>query len=150
MVYDKDFLLQLDKQKNKTIYARITALKFDESPIELIEGRVTQGSINVDGTSSVRRSCSLTMVAADFDYREYYWGLNTKFKLEIGVENYINSAYPDVCWFEQGIYLITQFNTSRNASSFSISISGKDKMSQLNGEIGGNFESSVDFGSIEE
>ena len=129
MVYDKNFLLQLDKYKNKTIYARITALKFDESPIELIEGRVTQGSINVDGTSAIRRSCSLTMVATNFDYREYYWGMNTKFKLEIGVENHINPAYPNVCWFDQGIYLITQFNTSRNATSFNISISGKDKMS---------------------
>lgn len=150
MVYDKNFLLELDKYKNKTIYARITALKFDESPIELIEGRVTQGSINVDGDSAIRRSCSLTMVASNFDYREYYWGLNTKFKLEIGVENHINPAYPDICWFDQGIYLITQFNTNRNATSFNISISGKDKMCQLNGEIGGNFESSIDFGQLEE
>ena len=150
MVYDKEFLLNLDKDKNKTIYARITALKFDESPIELIEGRVTQGSINVDGTSAVRRSCSLTIIANNFDYREYYWGLNTKFKLEIGVENRINYSYPKVCWFEQGIYLITQFNTNRSATSFTISIAGKDKMAQLNGEIGGNFESSIDFGQIEE
>ena len=128
MVYNKDFLLELDKDKNKTIYARITALRFDESPIELIEGRVTGGSINIDGTSAIRRSCSLTMVASDYDYRNYYWGLNTKFKLEVGLENHINSNYPEVCWFEQGIYLITQFNTSRNATSFNISISGKDKM----------------------
>ena len=26
MLYDKDFLLKLDKNRNKTIYARITAL----------------------------------------------------------------------------------------------------------------------------
>ena len=96
MVYDKNFLLELDRDKNKTIYARITALRFDESPIEFIEGRVTQGSINVDGTSAIRRSCSLTMVAADFDYRNYYWGLNTKFKLEIGLKNNINPQYPEV------------------------------------------------------
>lgn len=150
MVYDKDFLLELDKDKNKTIFARITALRFDESPIEFIEGRVTQGSISIDGDSAIRRSCSLTMVAANFDYRNYYWGLNTKFKLEVGLENHINPFYPDICWFDQGIFLITQFNTSRNATSFSISVSGKDKMCQLNGEIGGNFESSVDFGQIEE
>jgi hypothetical protein len=41
MNYDKNFLLELDKQKNKIIYARITALTFDEKPIEFIEGRVT-------------------------------------------------------------------------------------------------------------
>ena len=78
-LYDKDFLLKLDKSKDKTIYARITALQFNESPLETIEGRVTQGSINIDGTSAVRRSCSLTIVAQDFNYSDYYWGLNTKF-----------------------------------------------------------------------
>jgi hypothetical protein len=68
MFYDKDFLLQLDKTKNKTIYARITALTFNEQPIETVEGRVTTGSINIDGSAAVRRTCSLTMIAKDFDY----------------------------------------------------------------------------------
>jgi hypothetical protein len=122
MLYDKDFLLKLDKEKNKVIYARITALTFQETPVEYIEGRVTQGSINLDGASAVRRSCSLTIVAQDFNYSDYYWGLNTKFKLEIGVKNTIDFHYPDIIWFNQGIYLITSFNTSRNTSSFNISI----------------------------
>lgn len=150
MNYDKNFLLELDKQKNKIIYARITALTFDEKPIEFIEGRVTQGSINVDGASAVRRSCSLTMIAKDFDYRDYYWGLNTKFKLEVGVENLINSNYPEIIWFKQGIYIFTSFNTSRNTNNFIISLQGKDKMCLLNGEVGGSLESSIDFGTIEE
>lgn len=150
MLYDKEFLLQLDKSKNKTIYARITALKFNESPIEYIEGRVTGGSINIDGASAVRRSCSLTLVAQDFNYNDYYWGLNTKFKLEIGLQNLIDPTYPDIIWFNQGIYLITSFNTSRSVSNFTISINGKDKMCLLNGEVSGSLESSVDFGTIEE
>ncbi len=119
--YD-EFLLELDKYRNKTIYARITALTFEESPIESIEGRVTQGSINLDGASALRRSCSLTIVAQDFFYDDYLWGLNTKFKLEIGVENPIDPRYPDIIWFKQGIYLISSFNTSRSANNFSISI----------------------------
>jgi hypothetical protein len=61
--YNKSFLSKLDKCKNKTIYARITALQFNETPIEYIEGRVTQGSINIDGDSAVRRTCSLSMIA---------------------------------------------------------------------------------------
>ena len=150
LLYDKDFLLKLDKCKNKTIYAKVTALKFDESPIETIEGRVTQGSINLDGSSAVRRTCSLTIVAQEFNYSDYYWGMNTKFKLEIGVENFIDPTYPNVIWFPQGIYLITGFNTSRSTNNFTISISGKDKMCLLNGEVSGSIESSVDFGAIEE
>ena len=150
MLYDKDFLQKLDKSRNKTIYARITSLKFDESPIEMIEGRVTGGSINIDGASAVRRTCSLTMVAQDFDYNSYYWGLNTKFKLQIGVQNLVDPEMPDVIWFDQGIYLISSFNTSHSTSNFTISINGKDKMCLLNGEVGGSLESSVDFGAIEE
>ena len=150
MLYDKEFLLKLDKAKNKTIFARITALTFQEYPIETIEGRVTQGSVNIDGNSAVRRSCSLTIVAQDFQYNDFYWGLNTKFKLEVGVENNIDPSYPNIIWFKQGIYLITSFNTSRSTNNFSISIQGKDKMCLLNGEVGGSLESSVDFGTIEE
>lgn len=150
MFYDKDFLLQLDKIKNKTIYARITALTFDEAPIETAEGRVTTGSINVDGNSAVRRTCSLTMVAENFNYQNYSWELNTKFKLEIGVQNKINPHYPNIIWFRQGIFLFTSFSISQSTNGFSISLQGKDKMCLLNGEIGGTLESSIDFGNIEE
>ena len=131
----KSFLKDLDQEKNKIIYARITLLNFAEAPIEQIEGRVTQGSINIDGASAVRRSCSLTLVAKEYDYN---WELNTKFKLEIGVENQINSKYPEIIWFPQGIYVLTAFNTAKTVNNFSISIQGKDKMCLLNGEIGGS------------
>jgi hypothetical protein len=76
----------------------------------------------VDGASAVRRTCSLTIAAPDFNYNDYYWGLNTKFKLEIGLENYVDTSYPDIIWFPQGVYLITTFNTTRNTKSFNISI----------------------------
>ena len=150
MYYDKNFLLQLDQQKNKIIYAKMTALTLQELPVETIEGRVTQGSINLDGASAVRRTCSLTIVAPGFDYSNYLWGFNTKFKLEIGVENKIDSRYEDIIWFKQGIYVISSFNTSKSSNNFTITIQGKDKMSRLNGDIGGTINSSVDFGTIEE
>ena len=150
MLYDKEFLLALDKEKNKIIYARITALNIEESPIESIEGRVTQGSINLDGASAVRRSCSLSIVAQEFDYSDYLWGLNTKFKLEVGVQNNIDTNYPKIIWFNQGIYVITSFNTSRAVSNFTISIQGKDKMCLLNGEVSGTIGVQTDFGTIEE
>ena len=150
MLYNKEFLLELDKQKNKTIYGRIAALNFQESPIETIEGRVTQGSINIDGASAVRRTCSLTMIAQDFDYHDYYWGMNTKFRLEIGIENTINKNYPDIIWFKQGTYLITNFNTSNSTNNFTISLQGKDKMCLLNGEVGGSFMATTYLDTIEE
>jgi hypothetical protein len=52
------------------------------------------------------------MVAKEVNINDFYWGLNNKFKLEIGLENTIDSDYPDIIWFKGGLYIITAFNTS--------------------------------------
>ena len=100
MQYSKEFLAKLDLQHNRTVYARITALQFDESPIESIEGRVTGGSVNVDGNSAVRRTCNLSIVTQDINISNYLWSLNTKFRLEVGMKNEIDENYPDIIWFD--------------------------------------------------
>ena len=149
--YPSDFLKRLDLQNNKTIYARITSLNFNEAPRETIEGKVSGGgSISVDGTSALRRTCSLTLLAEGTDITEYYWGLNTKFKLEIGVDNYIDSNYPERIWFKQGIYIITSFNCSLSTNNYSISITGKDKMCLLDGTVGGTIQYQTDFASYDQ
>lgn len=146
MTYDKEFLLKLDANREKETFARIVALSFQEEPIELIEGRVTQGSINIDGSSAVRRTCSLTLTAQELNINEFLWGVKTKFKLEIGLRNTIDSSYPDIIWFPQGIFVIASFNVSHTANNYTINISGKDKMCLLNGDLGGSLIASVDFG----
>lgn len=134
---DTEFLKQLDQYRHKTIYAKIISLTVEEFPREEITGKVVSGSINVDGASAVRRTCSLSLIANDVNLNSFYWGLNTKFKLLIGIENHINSNYPKIIWFPQGIYVITNFSSSQNTNSYQISISGKDKMCLLNGDVGG-------------
>lgn len=134
---DTEFLKQLDQYRHKTIYAKIISLTIEEFPREEITGKVVSGSINVDGASAVRRTCSLSLIANDVNINSFYWGLNTKFKLSIGIENHINPNYPEIIWFPQGIYVITNFSSSQNTNSYQISISGKDKMCLLNGDVGG-------------
>ena len=146
---DKEFLKQLDSYQNHEIYVRITALTIDEAPIEMIEGKTTGGSISIDGTSAIRRTCSISMIAYDVNINDFYWGLNNKFTLEIGLRNFINSNYPEIIWFKQGTYLITSFTASLSENNFSISITGKDKMCLVNGELGGSLPASIDFGTIE-
>lgn len=148
--YSKDFLFNLDRTNHKEIFAKVISLDFNENPIQLISGRVTGGSINVDGASAIRRTCSVTIVANNFNYDNYLWGLNTKFKLEIGVKNNIDPNFEDIIWFPQGVYVLTSFNVSRSATNFTINLSGKDKMCLLNGDIGGSLNSDIDFGTIEE
>ena len=147
MKYDKDFLKQLNNSRTKEVYVRIYALNFAEQPIEMIEGLATGGSINIDGASSLRRSCSLSLVAEELNINDFYWGIKNKFRLEIGLRNTIDlERYPEIVWFDQGIYLISTFNTSYTTNNYTVSISGKDKMALLNGETGGHLTSTVDFG----
>lgn len=146
---DKDFLRKLDRQRMKETYAEVISLDSNGYPLEKIEGRITQGSVNIDGTSSVRRTCSLTIVANELNIHQFYWGLRTKFKLSVGIKNTIDQRYPDVIWFNQGIFVISSFTTTQGLSNYTIAIQGKDKMTLLNGELGGTIMSLThDFGKV--
>lgn len=145
-LFDVDFLTKLTMKREREIFARITALTMDELPIEYIEGKVTAGSVNVDGASAVRRTCNLTMVAQDVNINEFYWGFKRKFILEVGMKNTIDEQYPEIIWFNQGVFVITSFNTSQSTNNFTCTINGKDKMCLLNGDIAGHLPHSTDFG----
>lgn len=149
-LFDLEFLNNLFLKNEREIYARITALNLNEEPIEYIEGKISDGTINVDGNSSVRRTCNLTMTAQDININEFYWGIKNKFKLEIGLKNDINNLYPEIIWFKQGIYVITEFNTSLATNKWTIKIQGKDKMCLLNGDLSGNFMINTELGIYED
>jgi hypothetical protein len=147
------------EERSRTIYARITPLAFKtEEPGEGIEGKITSGSINVDGSSAVRRTCSLSLVTeTGVEINEIDWALKNKFKVEIGIENDLvslsditslaenedfNMTYKidgNTLWINQGIYAITSFSHSKTVNNMTIQIQGRDKMSYLNGDVGGVF-----------
>ena len=96
------------------------------------------------------------MVVAGVNINDYYWSLKTKFKLEIGISNLLSNEYsptfgkyPEIVWFPMGTYILTSFNTSLSVNGLTISLSGKDKMCMLNGELGGQLFASIDFGTEE-
>lgn len=149
-MFDKIFLRKLMEHKQREVFARISLLSLNELPVETIEGRITSGSINVDGDSAVRRSCQLSMVAQDVNINDFYWGLNSKFILEVGLTNTIDKTYPDIIWFKEGVFVLTSFSSSLSANSYTINLSGKDKMCLLNGDVGGNLPHTTDFGILEE
>jgi len=83
---DKQFIEALDKHNQRELYAKIVSLTIDEKPIEEISGKVSQGTLSIDGSSAVRRTCSLTLIADRVNINEYYWSFTTKFKLYIGLK----------------------------------------------------------------
>lgn len=149
---DNQFLEELDNYKQRELYVKILALTLEEDPIDEIQGRVTGGSISVDGASKLRRSCSLTLISQQLDINEYLWCLNTKIRVSIGMRNFINpSVYGEIVWFPQGTFVLNSFNISINNTSSTISIQGKDKMCLLNGDVGGNLTAlSYAFDIVEE
>jgi hypothetical protein len=93
----------------------------------------------------------------NYTLNDFDWALKTRFKLRIGLEDCSaiegitsNENQPifiqnNILWFQLGVYVITQFNASRNATSFNISISGQDKMCLLNGEVDGLLSAEYNF-----
>lgn len=149
---DEKFLEDLDNYKQRELYVKVLALTLEEDPIDEIQGRVTGGSISVDGNSKLRRSCSLNLISDRVNVNEYLWGLNTKIRVSIGMKNYIDPIkYGEIVWFPQGTFVLNSFSISINNTSSTIALQGKDKMCLLNGDIGGNLTAlSYAFDIVEE
>lgn len=153
-----NFLTELCTLQHQTKYARITALDMNDMPLQDFVGHITDGgTVNLDGHSAIRRTCSISMVVDLEDKEKFssynwsYWGLTHKFRLEIGLLNTINNDYPEIIWFNQGVFVISSFSYSQDpADNMKISISGKDKMAKLNGELGGTFPAKITLDTIEE
>lgn len=147
---DKDFLRALDNYNNRFFWVRIEVLNSNEIPIKNIEGRVQSGStINLNGDSSVRRTCNISMVADeeenDLTDVENLLSANKRIKIYEGFRNDVNDYYDKVIWFPLGVFVIVQPSISHNAGGCLIQLSCKDKMCLLNGECAGGLPTSITF-----
>ena len=171
---DKNFLNQLTDLRLKDLYVRLTVLSWSEEPIKEIQGKVTSsGTLNLDGSSSLRRTGSLTMFADqksnDLTGIEHDISINKKVKIELGVLNKVPNEvvertdannlefvtidyvqkYGEVVWFPLGIFVLFDPSISHNEGGVTISISFKDKMCLLNGDAGGIIPAAVTFSELE-
>lgn len=144
------FLKKMDEMPLKEQFIKIIILDFLENPITEIQGKVTSGSINLNGSSAVRRTANLNMVADDAnnDVRSInnLLSINKKIKLEIGFTNMTSDyqQYP-IIWFPLGVYVIITPSIVHNNTGINISLQLKDKMCLLNGECGGTLPASITF-----
>lgn len=144
------FLQKVDRLKNKEQYVKITVLNYDETPIQSIEGRATGGSITLDGNSSVRRTCNLSLVAYNGDNDltnvDNLFSINKKVSVEIGYVNTTNEyTQYSILWFPMGIYVMGSPSISHSLDGVNIALQLRDKMCLLNGEVGGTIPASTIF-----
>lgn len=139
---DPTFLAKIDATKQKTQRVKLVILNWRDEPITSVEGLATAGSISVNGKSALRRQGSLTMVADPELYNitniDNLISINKRVAIEIGFENTFGE-YPEypIIWFPQGVFVVSAASINKNMSSFTISVTLKDKMTLLNGENGG-------------
>lgn len=149
---DMDFLTQLDKLHMRVQYAKIILLSFkDEEPIKEIQGSITSGNLSVNGSSAIRRTINLTMLASidnsNLEDIDNEISINKKIKVLIGYDNPLKSYknYGDIIWFPCGLFVLSSANISRSTNGWNISITGKDKMCLLDGTAGGTLPASITF-----
>ncbi len=126
----------------------------NEIPIREIQGRVSSGSITIDGSSTVRRAGNITFLAEeeenDLTDVDNLLSMNKKIKIYVGIENTVDKIHDEIIWFDQGIFIITQPSLSHSTTGVTINLQFKDKMCLLNGDCGGGLPASVIFDSYDQ
>ena len=152
---DSTFLKKFDKLKIKEQFAKIVVLDFQERPIQQIQGKVVGGNLSLDGSSAMRRSGSINLIADDYENdlttTKNLLSINKKIEILIGFTN-TTDEYQDynMLWFPQGVFFIISPSISHSAKGISISLTIHDKMAGLNGECGGVLPASVVFDRTED
>ena len=151
----KNFLKTIDNFVNQKQYVRLTLLNWNEEPLKEIQGVIASGNLSKDGSSSVRRTCSLTASISSGEYdienTSYDFAINKKIFIEIGIENHSNQFldYP-ILWFPQGVFFIANASASSSVSSaVSLQLTLKDKMCGLSGDISGTLPAAVIFDEMD-
>ena len=172
---DKRFLQQLDKLRIKQQFVKITVLNWKEEPLKQIQGIAINGSVNLDGSSSMRRTATLSLFAEekenDLTNINNLFAINKKCFLELGIvnnvsdylkqtrdqhDNVINNTinyqnlYGNIVWFPLGLYVMFNPSIAHSMQGVTISMQLKDKMCLLNGDLGGEIHSAVEFSSQDE
>ena len=148
-------LQDIDNFINQRQYIKITLLDWYEHPLREISGEVSEGSISKVASSPVRRTAELSIAIDGGSYDlmslKSDFAINKKIYIEIGIKN-DSRLYPDypIFWFPQGTFFISNFSISAGANAATtISLSLKDKMAMLNGDISGHFPAAVVFDTMD-
>ena len=151
----RNFLKTIDNFVNQKQYVRLTLLNWNEEPLKEIQGVIASGSLSKDGSSSIRRTCSLTASISSGEYDienvSYDFAINKKIFIEIGIENHSNQFldYP-ILWFPQGVFFIANASASSSVSSaVSLQLTLKDKMCGLSGDVSGTLPAAVIFDEMD-
>ena len=132
-----DYDLVQMKTRNSKIKVELLNFKFET--INSLEGKVISGSINVDATADIRRTCNLGLIATNIEKNMVASGgeiwLDKFIKIYQGIDNPRNNN--ETVWWNMGMFLINNPNTVYNSTDHMITFEGLDLMAKLTGRRNG-------------
>lgn len=137
--YSKEVLLAIDEMPIKEIFVKLELLNWQEKSIKEIQGKLTGGTINLNGESTVRRTCNFSFITDDVSIENDIL-LKSKFRLWIGIKNRLPQSLnilDDILWFNEGLYIFTGISFNHNSNNLTANITAKDKGCLLNGDVAG-------------
>lgn len=146
--YSTAFLEKLYEHNIRRVHSKVELLDWSEKTLGEIDGIVLNGTYNVDGNSTVRRNVSLTLSVVDREDNLVfsYLDLSKKVRLYAGLENYTDEHVEDeIIWFNLGTYILIEPSYSHSVQEIRMTLQAQDKMSLLNGVIGGVFNTATSF-----
>lgn len=164
---DKEFLKYFDQLNHKEKFVRISVLDFKtEVLIADVEGLASGGSVNISGTSNMRRTMSCTIVVNDDGIKlqgyeepvsyanitevENLFSMNKKVKVAVGFYNTTSQyAEYDIIWFPLGMFVVKTASVAKSTNGINISLTMNDKTALLNGDMGGTIPAATVFSESE-
>ena len=155
-----EILSYIDELQYKVLFVRINVLDNEEYSLKSIEGYATDGSININGSSAVRRTGSVTVVTRYLENSQRdntnleimnevtnmktLLAMNKRVSIEVGIENSgQNYQEFNIFWFPLGKFIISNAQVSYNQQGIIVSLNLNDKMALLNGEAGGTIDTAI-------
>lgn len=137
---------EADAFQNRNQYIKITSVDmFSTGAKTEIQGKVISGSLNINGDSAIRRTGSLQLL---FDSDIYditditnIISIKKQIEISIGVQNAdINGT---IYGYKLGVFVITNASSSYDSNGIRVSVTVKDRMALLNGEISGTIRDTI-------
>lgn len=129
--------IELCTSRKKCFYMKIILLNAEYTEIDELQGECMSGSVSVDASADIRRTCSLELYSRDssYDVAEYnkIW-LNRRVKVRIG---FTDGDTTDIVWYDMGIFTFDSCSYSYALDAKSISIQCSDLIGTINGTHGG-------------
>ena len=130
------------KQNGRIIHTKIFLLNYKLQKVDELSGVVLDGAtFNIDATSDIRRTCSISLIPKDSSFDIKFGGkiwLDKYVQIYIGIEDIKNNN--EVVYTNMGIYLINNPSHVYDATNNTITINGIDMMAKLTGLRNGYLE----------